>query len=100
MPKLDDLLGTRTLDVPFGTHTIQVTYRLSERVLGKTDGDEGIGPAIVRLVESWDIEGPAGTLPVTEDTVNTVPVPVLRAIWRFVMGDDGLGEASSSSDAG
>lgn len=101
--KLSELAsGLRTVPVRFGSQTFTVTYRLAERLPGHTVllTDEVV-PVVARLVESWSLVTDKGKpLPVDEDTLHRVPVPVLRAIFYAVVGDNGLGEAASSSDAG
>lgn len=103
MTKLSDLLGTVTIDVPIGEHTVTVTYRLAERTIdaGGNMGSENVAESAVRLVESWDLEADeGGMLPLTVEALRGVPIPVLARIVRAIVEDVGLGEASSSSDAG
>jgi len=103
MAKLSDLLGARTIDCDVFGHTITVTYRLGERLPGTSSIDpfESVVTTMVKLVESWDLEGDDGTpVPITEDALGGVPVPALRRVLNQILGDDGLGEASSSSNAG
>lgn len=104
MTKLSDLLGTRTIPVDVLGHTVTVTYRLSERTVERVENidlTESVASLFLRLIESWDLLGENGKpLPISEKALAQVPIPVLHAIHRGIIGDIGLGEASSSSDAG
>lgn len=102
--ELKELLGTRTIDVPWGDNVINVTYRLGERTATKTGNLTTVGTvvdAVVLLVESWDITVDGKPVPIEKDELDAkVPITVLRKIATYVLQDDGLGEASRSSDAG
>lgn len=103
MAKLSDLLGLRTITVEVMGLPIEVTYRLSERTPATTSIDpfESVVVTMVRLVESWDLVGDDDkSVPITEDALSGVPVPVLRRVLTEVLGDNGLGEASRASSGG
>jgi hypothetical protein len=103
--KLSELVsGERTIDVPFGGHDITVSYRLAERTHNKAmeyDLTETVADSIVRMVVSWSIVDDKGKpLPLDIKNVGKLPVPFLRSVYLRITGDNGLGEASSSSDDG
>jgi hypothetical protein len=103
--KLSELVsGLRTIDVPFGGHDVTVTYRLSERTHERAleyDLTETVADAVVRIVAHWSIVDEDGApLALDIEHVGKLPVPFLRAVYMRITGDNGLGEASSSSDAG
>jgi hypothetical protein len=108
MTKLSDLLGTRTIPISVLGHDLEVTYRLGERTPSANkdiDPFESVVATMVRLVESWDLQGDDGRpVPITEEALDGVPVPVLRRICQEIFADGGgdvlLGEASSNSNAG
>lgn len=104
MTKLSDLLGMRTIDVDVMGHALVVTYRLGERTPSSNksmDPFESVVVTMVRLVESWDLLGDdSKPVPITEEALEQVPVPVLRRVLTEILGDSGLGEASSNSDGG
>jgi len=95
--------GLRTIKVPFGSLTISVTYRMSERTPAKVNEEFSLVVIdnLVRWVDSWDIvDDDDQPVPITEEGLSQVPYPVLKAIFHHVAQDNGLGEAASSSDAG
>ena len=104
--KLSELVsGVRTIPVPFGQHTITVSYLLSQRTPeanAEIDAVFGsVTSVICKLVDSWDlVDDDENPIPIDEDHVVKVPVPVLRKIITEIYGDSGLGEVVSSSDAG
>ena len=102
--KLSELAaGERTVTVPFGGQTISVTYRLADRTPANSAvlWTEPVSETVVRMVTAWDLTDDKGkALPITEKTTTKVPIPILRAIVTAILGDAGLGEAASSSDAG
>lgn len=95
--------GLRTINVPFGEHVLRVTYRLSERTPEANGRMNVLAPAtelIGQLVASWDLTDDSGSMiPLDEEHLAGVPVPLLRRIIAAIIGDDGLGEVASSSDA-
>jgi hypothetical protein len=100
--ELSDLLGTRTLEVPFAGQTITVTYKLAERTPAAMEAavdTKLVKDDLPRLLESWDLMRDGAPLPVTVESVNQVPLPALQAIYMAIVTDDGLGEVSSSSGA-
>lgn len=95
---------TRPVTAKFGGLEIHVVYRMSERTMAAAEADDDVDhPWLVRVIESWDIEGDDGKpLPVTLESVKSVPIPVLNSIIAAVYADDGeaVGEAVSNSDGG
>lgn len=90
----------RTIPVKWGDESFNVTYRLGERTMGAGAGDETTRLWLSRVLESWDILDDDGTpVPVTDETVADIPIPILNAVMAAIYGDDGVGEAESNSDA-
>lgn len=96
--------GLATVPVMFMGETATVTYRLAERTPVKDAGigTESLVDFVVRVVDSWDIVGDDDKTPVPlkPKFVEAVPTPILRAVVRTVLGDNGLGEAPASSASG
>lgn len=101
--KLSELLGTRTIDVEISGHTIEVEYRLAERsiVAQRALVEENVAETVVRLVASWTLfEDDGSPVVLTVERLEQIPIPILARVIRSITEDIGLGEASSSSDAG
>lgn len=104
MVRLSDLISEEVpIEVTVAGHTIHAVYRLGQRLPGMTveQLELPLVDLIPRLIVSWDLTDDAGVpVPVTVEACESIPVSVLRVLWRWILMDDALGEAVSSSPAG
>lgn len=94
--------GHRTVTARWNTATVTVTYRIAERTPESQKRDTSDDPWLARALVGWDItDDDDEVLPVTIESLERVPRPILDAILVAIFKDDGdLPEAASSSDAG
>jgi hypothetical protein len=93
--------NVRELAIDFAGEKINFAYRPAE--VTPTFADVF---ALTRALVRWDVmddrgEGEAVTVPLTEQGLTSVPIPVLRAVYDAIIADVSLGEAfRATSKAG
>lgn len=103
----------RTVPVTYNGETFDVAYRPGEftgdLLANLSDVDESRADAAVKVMVSillpvlswWDVEDEQGQrLPITQQTLQAMPLAVLGAILQAVKVDNTPGEADAPSDAG
>lgn len=99
--KFSDLLNRRfSVVVSWKDVTVTVTYRLEvlgrKRWAGLAAPDSDLATVLAELLESWDITDDAGDpLPVTRETLDELPVPLMRAMLRAVIEHASADEGES-----
>ncbi len=86
--------GVKTLEMDLGEGTLCLTYRvgrITPEIVDRVDQVRNIDDIVELLLEwlsSWDMEDDEGqVLPVSEETLRALPMPFLRAIFRFILSD-------------
>lgn len=83
----------------------KLTYRpslVTQETLDRLDQDDnGTTKFLIEVVSDWDLMiGPKKKVPITEDGINKLPLSLKRAVVQAILGDNGQGEAESSSADG
>jgi hypothetical protein len=94
--KLSELYTTRDVEVTFpGGKTLNVTYAANELTpkveteLREASNAQQMAALVQLLVKSWDLEenDGGGSVPLTEERLQTVPLVVLSIVIRAVTQD-------------